>query len=38
VALSHRVREAIDEDVVQSEHLHEWVLDELASGSGREQG
>jgi hypothetical protein len=29
-------REVIDEHVVEPEHLHEWVLDELARRAGRE--
>ena len=36
VALSDRVRKAIDEHVVEPEHLHERVLDELTSRAFRE--
>ena len=38
MAFSDRVRETIDEKVVQAQHLHERVLDELSSRAGREQG
>jgi len=37
MALSSRVRQAIDEHVVQPQHLHERVLDELSRRAGREQ-
>jgi hypothetical protein len=30
--------ETIDKEIVLPEHLHQWVLDQLPGGAGREQG
>jgi hypothetical protein len=38
VLFSHGSRQAVDENVVQAQHLHERVLDELPRRARREEG